>query len=87
LKTQSDYDLRGTEHEQPAWVYQSHLAEAKIRKYEAALQLIAGLDWNTMTSDQALASLRNVITIARDAIERQGLTGSPWEWIADSATP
>jgi hypothetical protein len=66
------------------WMCQSHVADAKIRKYETALQAIAGLDWNTMTSDQALANLRNVITIARDAIERQGLTGSPWEWIADT---
>jgi hypothetical protein len=69
------------------WMCQSHVVDAKIRKYETALQAIAGLDWNTMSSDQALANLRNVITIARDAIERQGLTGSPWEWIADSATP
>jgi hypothetical protein len=61
------------------WVYQPHVADAKIRKFETALQAIAGLDWNTMTSDQALANLRNVITIARDALERQGLSGSPWE--------
>jgi hypothetical protein len=61
------------------WAYQSHVADAKIRKFETALQAIAGLDWNTMTSDQALANLRNVITIARDALERQGLSGSPWE--------
>jgi hypothetical protein len=57
------------------WVFQSHVADAKIRKFETALQAIAGLDWNTMTSDQALAN----ITIARDALERQGLSGSPWE--------
>ena len=61
------------------WMFQSHVADAKIRKFETALQAVARLDWNTMTSDQALANLRNVITIARDALERQGLSGSPWE--------
>jgi hypothetical protein len=68
------------------WVYQSHIAEAKIRKFETALQAIAGLDWNTMTPDQALAKLRDAITISRVALERQGLAGSAWEWITDSAT-
>jgi hypothetical protein len=61
------------------WMFQSHVADAKIRKFESALQAVARLDWNTMTSDQALANLRNVITIARDALKRQGLSGSPWE--------
>jgi hypothetical protein len=41
------------------WVYQSHIAEAK---------------------------LRDAITISRVALERQGLAGSAWEWITDSAT-
>ena len=67
------------------WMCQSHVADAKIRKYETALQAIAGLDWNTMTSDQALANLRDVITIARVALERQGLTGSAWEWTTEPA--
>jgi hypothetical protein len=67
------------------WMFQSHIVEAKIRRFETALQAIAGLDWNAMTSDQALANLREVITIARVAIERQGLTGSAWEWITDPA--
>ena len=69
------------------WAYQPHVADAKIRRFETALQAIAGLDWNAMTSDQALANLRDVITIARVALERQGLTGSAWEWIADPARP
>jgi hypothetical protein len=64
-------------------MFQSHIADAKIRRFETALQAIAGLDWNAMTSDQALANLRDVITIARVALERQGLTGSAWEWITD----
>jgi hypothetical protein len=63
----------------PPWMFQSHVAEAKIRQFETALQAIAGLDWNAMTSDQALAKLRDVITIARAALERQGLAGSAWE--------
>jgi hypothetical protein len=67
------------------WMFQSHITDAKIRRFEIALQAIAGLDWNAMTSDQALANLRDAITIARVALERQGLTGSAWEWIADSA--
>jgi hypothetical protein len=61
------------------WMYQSHVADAKIRRFETALQAIAGLDWSAMTSDQALATLRDVITIARVALERKGLTGSAWE--------
>jgi hypothetical protein len=67
------------------WMYQSHIADAKIRRFETALQAIAGLDGNAMTSDQALANLQDVITIARVALERQGLTGSAWEWITDPA--
>jgi hypothetical protein len=67
------------------WMYQSHVADAKIRQFETALQAIAGLDWTTMTADQALANLRDVITIARVALERQGLRGSAWEWITDPA--
>jgi hypothetical protein len=67
------------------WMFQSHIAEAKIRRFETALQAIAGLDWNAMTSDQALANLQHVITIARVALERQGLTASAWEWITDPA--
>jgi hypothetical protein len=67
------------------WMFQSHVADAKIRQFETALQAIAGLDLNAMTSDQAFANLRDVITIARAALERQGLTGSAWEWIADQA--
>jgi hypothetical protein len=63
----------------PPWMFQSHVAEAKIRQFETALQAIAGLNWNAMTSDQALAKLRDVITIARAALERQGLSGSAWE--------
>jgi hypothetical protein len=47
------------------WMFQSHIADAKIRRFETALQAIAGLDWNAMTSDQALANLRGVITVAR----------------------
>jgi hypothetical protein len=58
------------------WMFQSHIADAKIRRFETALQAIAGLDWNAMTSDQALANLRDVITIARVALERQGLTSN-----------
>jgi hypothetical protein len=50
------------------WMFQSHVAEAKIRQFETALQAIAGLDWNTMISDQALAKLQDVITIARVAL-------------------
>jgi hypothetical protein len=61
------------------WMFQSHIADAKIRRFESALQAIAGLDWNAMTSDQALTNLRDVITIARVALERQGLTGSAWK--------
>jgi hypothetical protein len=67
------------------WMFQTHIAEAKIRRFETALQAIAGLDWNAMTSDQAVAKLRDVITIARVALERQGLTGSAWEWITHPA--
>ena len=67
------------------WMYQSHIADAKIRRFETALQAIAGLDGNAMTSDQALANLQDVITIARVALERHGLTGSAWEWITDPA--
>jgi hypothetical protein len=33
------------------WMFQSHIVEAKIRRFETALQAIAGLDWNAMTSD------------------------------------
>jgi hypothetical protein len=54
------------------WMFQSHITDAKIRRFEIALQAIAGLDWNAMTSDQALANLRDAITIARVALERQG---------------
>jgi hypothetical protein len=61
------------------WMYQSHVADAKIRQFETALQKIAALDCNALTSDQALTKLRDVITIARVALERQGLTGSAWE--------
>jgi len=43
------------------WMFQSHVADAKVRQFETALQAIAGLDWNAMTSDQALANLRDVI--------------------------
>jgi hypothetical protein len=68
------------------WMYQSHVADAKIRQFETALQAIASLDLTTMTAAQALANLRDVITIARVALERQGLRGSAWEWITDSAT-
>jgi hypothetical protein len=67
------------------WVYRPHIADAKIRKFETALQAIAGLDWTTMTADQAVASLRDAITIARVALERQGLAGSAWEWTTDPA--
>jgi hypothetical protein len=67
------------------WVFQSHIADAKLRQFETALQAIAGLDWKAMPSDQGLANLRDVITIARVALERQGLTGSAWEWITDPA--
>jgi hypothetical protein len=52
------------------WVYRPHIADAKIRKFETALQAIAGLDWTTMT---------------RVALERQGLAGSAWEWTTDPA--
>jgi hypothetical protein len=68
------------------WMYQSHVADAKIRQFETALQAIASLDLTTMTAAQALANLRDVITIARVALERQGLRGSAWERITDSAT-
>jgi hypothetical protein len=67
------------------WVYRSHVAEAKIRQFETALQKIAALDCNALTTDQALTKLRDVITIARVALEREGLTGSAWEWITDPA--
>jgi hypothetical protein len=67
------------------WVFQSRIADAKIGQFETALQAIAGLDWNAMPRDQALANLRDVITIARVALEREGLTGSAWEWITDRA--
>jgi hypothetical protein len=68
------------------WMFQSHIADAKIRQFETALRAIAGLDWNAMTSDQALTNLRDVITIARVALERHGLSGSAWEWTTDSAS-
>jgi hypothetical protein len=67
------------------WTYRSHIADAKIRQFETALQKIAALDCNALSSDQALANLRDVITIARVALERQGLTGSAWEWTTDPA--
>jgi hypothetical protein len=67
------------------WTYRSHIADAKTRQFETALQKIAALDCNALSSDQALANLRDVITIARVALERQGLTGSAWEWTTDPA--
>jgi len=65
------------------WVYQSHIRDAKIGRFETALQAIASLDCSAMTPDHALANLRDVITIARTALERQGLAGSAWEWTVD----
>jgi hypothetical protein len=67
------------------WMFQTHLAEAKIKRYEAALQTIAAqeTDLDALALDQALAKLRDVLTIARRALERQGLAGSAWEWVAD----
>ena len=69
----------------PPWMFQTHLADAKIKQYVAALQTIAGqeTDLDALAPDQALAKLRDVITIARRALERQGLAGSAWDWVAD----
>ena len=63
------------------WMFQTHIADAKIKKFEAALQTIAGRepDLKAMAPDQALVTLRDVTKIARAALEQQGLAGSAWE--------
>jgi len=47
-------------------MFQTHLADAKIKQYVAALQTIAGqeTDLDALARDQALAKLRDVITMA-----------------------
>jgi hypothetical protein len=61
-------------------MYQAHIADAKIKKFEAALQTIAAResDLQAIAPGQALATLRDVTKIARDALEQQGLVGSAW---------
>jgi hypothetical protein len=63
----------------------SRLADVRIKQYVAALQTIAGqeTDLDALAPDQALAKLRDVITITRRALERQGLAASAWDWVAD----
>jgi hypothetical protein len=69
----------------PPWMFQTHLADAKIKQCVAALQTIADqeTDLDVLAPEQALAKLRDVIIIARRALERQGLAGSAWDWVAD----
>ena len=69
------------------WMFQTHVADAKVKQFEAALQTIAGREQvlQAMAPDQALATLHDATKIARAALERQGLTGTAWEWVAADA--
>jgi hypothetical protein len=41
------------------WMYQSHIAAAKIKQFETALQAIAGLDWSTMSPSESSGGNNN----------------------------
>jgi predicted ester cyclase len=62
----------------PGWQAPAFRELASVSKNTSNRSLTTAL-----APDQALAKLRNVITIARRALERQGLAGSAWDWVAD----
>ena len=66
------------------WMFQTHIADAKIAQFRAALETIAGLDLSIMAHEQAFTTLREVIATARVTLEREGLAGTVWEWVAES---
>jgi hypothetical protein len=74
--------------ETPPWMFQTHLADAKIKQYVAALQTIAGqeTDLDALAPDQALAKLRDVITMpagrssAKDSLGRHGIGLLTWSF-------
>jgi hypothetical protein len=60
----------------PPWMMQTLLLDRQIERFRAALELIAhrweGSD--AMTPEQAIATLREVASIARTALESGGQT-------------
>jgi hypothetical protein len=67
------------------WMFQTHIADAKIEQFRTALKAIAALDYNSISFDQAQSTVRQAITIAEVALERNGLAGTRWEQVATHA--